>query len=324
MMRSEVSRLAEPAPNRRFAFIDRHGGEYACGLRISVRWLACRNGKRNHTRLPMRATAHRSILFALALAEALACIASAPAAAVTIDNFSSPLPPNPCLPNSGAAVVFAGPYCDGASCPPDSWVTCAETRALQTGLPGVLGGRREAVVTEWTGAPLSARVDPASHSLRASFGGTQEAWVELDYGTPFVSTQDPDALNLDLVALAASGFEFTLDGGLSPAQPVLVVIELLADAATSPRPSAHATVIVTSPGPVFVSLAQFVPGAVPGFTMSDVDDIQILLSNCTNYLEGCGDATFTPFDVRLGQVSIASAPIPVTKTSWGRLKASYR
>ena len=271
----------------------------------------------------MRAPARRSILFALVLAAPLACIASA-AAALTIDNFSNPLPPNPCLPHSGAAVVFAGPYCDGASCPPDSWVTCAERSALQTRLPGVIGGRREVIVSEGTDAPLSARVDPASHSLHASFGGTYEAGLELDYGTPGAYTQDPDALNLDLVALGASGFEFTLEGGFSALQPVFVVIELLADAPTSPRPSAQATLIVTSPGPVVVTLAEFVPGPVPGFTMSDVDDIQILLSNCTN-VDGCDSgASFTPFDVQLGPVSIASDPTPVAKTSWGRLKAIYR
>lgn len=246
-----------------------------------------------------------------------------PAPALTIDGFTDPFPVNACLPNSNAPVVFTGEYCDGASCPPDSWVTCPTRQAIQTGLSGVLGGRRQVDLVEWEGATLSTFVDTGSPSLRVHFDATSDAYLTLAYGTPYSTTQDPEALNLDLVALGVSAIEFTVEGG-SPTQPLLVVIELLADAPTTPRPSAMAERVVTASGLVTVALGEFVPGSVPGFTMSDVDDIQVVLSNCTDYDEGCGGKTFAAFDVRLGPVNLVTAPTPAEPTSWGRMKATYR
>jgi hypothetical protein len=272
----------------------------------------------------MRAAIVRStVLVALVLALSSAAVASS-ASALTLDAFTEPFPPNPCLPNSDGPVIFIGPYCDGLSCPPDPWATCIQDQALQTGLPGVHGGRREVRVIEWAGSgTLTARVDPGSGSLVARFDVTAEAGVNLAYGTPYVWTQDPDALNLDLVALGASGFEFPVEGTFSPGQPLFVAITLLADApGLPPRPSATATRVVADPGPVLVALEEFV--AQPGFTMSDVDDIEIWLSNCTDFDQGCTDAEYAPFDVRLGPVSIATGPTPTAATSWGRVKASYR
>lgn len=262
--------------------------------------------------------------FAGALLALATFLSPAAASALTLDAFTDAFPPNPCLPLSNQPVVFAGPYCDGTACPPDPLVTCGADDVVQLGLPGVLAGlRRHVEIYTWN-APgtVSARVDPADGRLLAALDLATEAGVMLNYGTPYdPDPSPPDALDLDLLALQAAGVQLDVQGGFGPAQPLFVAIEFLSDG-PAPRPSATAEVVLQQPGPLFVPLADFVPSL--GFSMSDVDDIQVWISNCTDLYEGCPSATFAPTWFSLGPIAFVTGPTPAARASWGRLKATYR
>src|SRR5688572_23079932 len=79
---------------------------------------------------------------------ALAGISTA-ATATVIDSFTDPLPSNPLLPVSGQAILFLGPVCDGASCPPASSVSNVNgyDYVEQSGLPGIPAGSRRTGVS---------------------------------------------------------------------------------------------------------------------------------------------------------------------------------
>jgi hypothetical protein len=268
----------------------------------------------------MRIVARHALAFTLA-----ALLVPSAAPALTLDAFTDALPPNPCLPVTGQGVVFAGSYCDGASCPPGLWVTCASSDVVQVGLPGVHAGTQRLVeAIQWhEDGSVNVRIDPSTQRLHGVLDLATEAGIQLGYGTPYAFTQDPDALNLDLVALGAVGIRFAVDGTMSAQQPLLVAINLLADGPNSPRPSAWAVRLLEEPGTVLVPLTDFTPG-MPSFTMADVDDIQIWISNCPEYIEGCSGSTYTPMAFTLGPVEIVSGPTPVVPRTWGSVKAGYR
>jgi hypothetical protein len=246
------------------------------------------------------------------------------ASAFTLDAFTDALPPNACLPASGQTVVFSGTYCDGAACPPGSWVTCSGHDAVQLGLPGVHAGTRREVET-W-GFPkegwASAWIDAATQRFHGVCATPDEVGAVLSHGTPYVSTPEPGALDLDLPALGVTSLRFVVDGNMTPEQPLLVATELLTDGPDSPRPSAYNLQVLTQPGIVDIPLAAFTFRM--GNNLDDVDDIQILFSNCTNYDDGCRDAVFTPLDFSIGPIEFVTAPVPATASSWGRVKGAYR
>jgi len=247
--------------------------------------------------------------------------ASSDASAFILDRFTDALPANPCLPQSGQPVVFDGPFCDGTSCPPDPLAPCAENDAVQTGLSGVFAGTRRTAETLAFGGTVTGRIDPVAARFHGSLDVFSDGWITLSYGTPYQFTHDADALNLNLPALGVSGVEFVIEGGPSPATPLYLWIFFLADAASSPRPWAPAQRAITAPGTVFVPLTDFTPS--PGFTMSDVDDIQFIFSNCESIDLKCSE--FLPaVDFALGPIEFVAAPTPASPVSWGRVKAAYR
>ena len=79
----------------------------------------------------------------------LGMVAATEASALVLDSFQAAYPANPCLPNTGAPVIFSGDYyCDGVTCPPDPYSACATGDVdVQSGTPGVL-----------LGAPRTARI----------------------------------------------------------------------------------------------------------------------------------------------------------------------
>jgi hypothetical protein len=250
---------------------------------------------------------------------------SIPASALglTLDSFTDPLPQNPCLPVSGQRVVFTGLYCDGVSCPPGSMVYCAENDVLQTGLAGALGGRRQTGVFNWVDETVHARIDPPTQTLLVGFEGTSESGVEVAYGTPGDPYPQPDALDLDLPGSGVESLRLVVGGDISPSKPLLVYVFLLSDGPVIPRPGATATRILDQPGIVTIPLADFVPD--PGFTLSDVDDIQVGFSNCLDFDNGCSSETvYASQQFSLGPIEFVTNPTPTQATSWGQIKAIYR
>ncbi len=266
----------------------------------------------------MRATPRAVLLAGLILA-----LAPAPGHAFTLDALNQALPPHPCLPLSMQPVVFVGPYCDGTSCPPDPLAACSQGFADQTGASGVWAGApRRVSVGNYYDEPTSARLDPVAHVVEASFGGTSESTLGLEYGTPYDFLPEPGALNLNLVALGATDVQLVLQGGISTSQPLLVAVEFLSDAPQAPRPSATALVVVDQPGIVSIPLSAFVP--MLGFSMSDMDDIQIFVSTCLDWENGCDGSTYAPVAFSVGPIEIVTSPTAARRASWGALKQLYR
>ena len=243
--------------------------------------------------------------------------------ALTLDSYKASLPVSSCLPASGQRVIFTGQFCDGAMCPPASLVTCGTHDVVQTGVPGVLGGRRQTQLFNSFEA-TDARIDDVAHRAVVRFNGTTESGFEIDYGTPFTNDpQDPDALNLDFVGLGVTSVQLAIDGNISASRPLLLVIELLTDAVSDPRPSANVIRIVDRPGVVSIPLSDFVPSL--GFTMDQVDDIQIGLSNCLDHENGCPPETlFEALAFSLTPLELVTPPTAARPVSWGALKAIYR
>lgn len=266
---------------------------------------------------------HRFDYSALALALLLL---PAGAFALDLDRFTDALPPNPCLPLSGQPVVFAGEYCDGAACPPAPWVTCGSMEAIQNGLPGVFAGtRRHVRLFPFYGDVLnkmSVRIDPGTQRMLATLDATTEVGIALNYGTPFASIPDPGALNLDLVALGVESVRLELAGSFTPAQPLFVFIEFLSDGFTSPRPFAIAQTTVSQAGVVTIPLAAF--QSWQGFSMTDVDDIELWFSQCADVENGCPTGVYDPMQFSLGPIVFHQGTTPASRTSWGSLKSFYR
>lgn len=245
--------------------------------------------------------------------------------ALDLDRFTSALPPNPCLPLSAQPVVFAGTFCDGAACPPDPWATCESAEVTQVGLAGVLAGtqRHVRLFQLFNDANnLSVRIDPDAQRLHATFDAPTEAGLIVNYGSPYLSEPDPDALNLDLVSLGVESVCFELAGNFTPAQPLFVVVELLSDAYTYPRPSGTAQLTVSQAGAAIIPLAAFQPQL--GFSPSDVDDIELWFSQCTSYETPCTGVAYDPVQFSLGPIVFHQGVVPASRTSWGRLKTIYR
>lgn len=246
--------------------------------------------------------------------------------ALDLDRFTDALPPNPCLPNSGQPVVFAGKYCDGAACPPDLLVTCESLEVSQTGQAGVLAGtERHVRLFPFFGdgvTAMSVRIDPATQRLHATLDATTEVGVALNYGTPFNSIPDASALNLNLLSLGVVSLKFELAGSFTPAQPLYVFVQFLSDAFTGPRPWAIAAVTVSQAGVVTIPLAAF--QSYSGFTMTDVDDIELWFSPCGDFEIGCPTGSYDPMQFSLGPIVFHQGVVAASRTSWGSLKSIYR
>lgn len=269
----------------------------------------------------MRSHLSDRVALVLALLAMPAC-----AVALDLDRFTDALPPNPCLPLSGQPVVFAGEFCDGAACPPAPWVTCESMEVVQTGQAGVFAGtQRHVRLFPFYGDVnnrMSVRIDPGTQRLLATLDATTEVGVALSYGTPLASFPDPGALNLDLVALGVESVRLELAGSFTPAQPLFVFVVFLSDGFTSPRPSALAAVTVSQAGVVTIPLAAFQPRL--GFSMTDVDDIELWFSQCDDYEIGCPTGAYDPMQLSLGPIVFHQGTTSATRTSWGSLKSVYR
>lgn len=246
---------------------------------------------------------------------ALALLATpAGAAPLTLDHFTDAFPPNPCLPLSGAPVIFTGAWCDGAACPPDPWAACEQEFALQTGLPGVLGGAQRMVQLEWldpTDASAVVRTDLGRLEARTS--GPAWSGLQLQYG------DFGAGLDLDLVTAGASELRIPITGGVSASQPLEVEVSL---ATLCEYYYANSVVLdrtVTGPGVLVIPLAAFPPYGC--FSFANVDWVRVRFTDCP------GSDCPGPVPARefaIGPITFESGSTAARRVSWGRLKTAYR
>lgn len=240
---------------------------------------------------------------ALALVTALLFSYSS-SVAVTIDDLSDQFPPNPDLPVSGRPVIFVGYKCDGSACPPGVMVThTGSDAAYQTGLAGVLGGEREAVIYEVTGT-ADAGIWGPGNVISFNHNAGASAILDLFYG---VSAE----LNADLTA------------GMATA---LIVEVLSGDMYAGPRP-VHCTITVTSNlGTGSETTAsqtldlideteyEFPFTGFAGIDFTDVDRI--------SYRFDASD--YTSVDFSIGPLRTDEEMVGVEDTTWGAIKSQYR
>ena len=239
----------------------------------------------------------------------------AAALALTLDAFTGAFPPNPCMPNSGAPVVFVGPMCDGVACPPDPPAGCYESLADQVGLGGVLFGvRRVASVASGAENPVAARVRPELGVVDVTAAGPDWHLFSSRYGTS--GGIPTEALHLDLSGLGALAFRVPFSGTVSPAEPMIIDVQLWGGAGQGGPPNAEATVTITSSGDVVIPLSAFVP--LYGFSFSDVWGIDVHVADC--FIEPCPNPSYPDRAYSIGPITIDTAPTPAAAPSWGTLK----
>jgi hypothetical protein len=236
------------------------------------------------------------------------------ALAITLDAFTDAFPPIPCLPVSAQPIIFQGTVCDGTSCPPDPWSNCWENLAQQTGLAGVLGGRREARVL--AGSDVASRVRPELGVLEVTSAGPTNHLVHLTYGT---RSGDPaQSLNLDLSAAIA--VRIPLHGNVAAAEPMDLFIGLWGNGSQAGPPNADVTVNVTESGDLVVPLSAFTQRF--GFSFAEVWGVEVAVDDCN--AESCPDEPYPARSYTLGPITIDGGVVPTAASSWGSVKIRYR
>jgi hypothetical protein len=252
-------------------------------------------------------------LLAVVLA-AVAAWSPGPAAAIAIDAFTDPFPPSPCLPQTGAPVLFVGAYCDGVSCPPDPFAPCEDPEVAQSGLPGVAGGTRATLVT-WDSGPVDvhARVRGDLGRLEVVSGGGSSSYLLLQYG----SLSAPLALDLS----ADSHLAIEIGGDVSPALPLFIRVEMISiepDGITLHGAYASAP-IVSETGTRTFPFDSF--DLLPGFSFAEVDVMRIYAGECP---QAACDGPFPPRAWTIGTIRTDGGVVSTGRPSWGRLKTTYR
>jgi hypothetical protein len=233
------------------------------------------------------------------------------AGSLVVDGFTDAFPPNRDLVVSQAPVIFDGGFCDGVTCPPDTWVPSTELGywADQTALPGVLGpGWRFAWIGSDPDHTSWARVIPEQGRLAISYDG--DSTIQLQYGT---ANAPPD---WDLHAMGVVAIHLPLEGTITSSQPLQCLAEL------GDRAGVYSlySVVLTSPGDIRIPLTGFAPP--PEFDDTRVSSLTITFRECID------DDCVGPYPPRVFSLRAVSFETefatPAHHASWGSLKTLYR
>ncbi len=259
---------------------------------------------------PQRSAARsiRPLLVIGALAFGALAAGPAPGGAVVIDSFTDPLPENPLLPASAARVLFLGPRCDGAACPPATVVQGPEfyTRVDQFGLGGILGPvRATAFATYFEPNPgASGFLTIEGGALAGSGTDNPTLAVGLEYG----DLSSP--LHFDLRSDGSDRFEIEiLAAPTSPFGVGQVLVSLRPENyGQLGAPSAGGTAVVYGPGLVVLPFASL------GSRLAEFEHDVAVLAFQVSGIAG----------ITIGEIRTATTPTPAAASSWGRVKAAYR
>jgi hypothetical protein len=241
--------------------------------------------------------------------------------AVVIDSFTDALPPNPLLTASGRPVLFIGRACDGAECPPASFVqhTDFHNGARQDGLAGVFGGRRTtrvgSLLEGWPGSQYVyedclLRVEPSGEGRLALAPYADHAYMNVVWGEASTG-----GLNLDLAADGGDRFEIVLSAPRPPVGELYFLGGL--DASGGAQHSATALFQMSSrAGTLSLPYAQIF--GLSAF-LGDVDQIILMIYGQVPTIVPVNDGEIVIHEVRTN-----GGAVPATAESWGRLKATYR
>jgi len=223
---------------------------------------------------------------------------------VDIDDFSTPYPANPDLPNSGRQIIFVGSTCDGSACPPGEIVShLVDDSAYQTGLSGVVGGERYATITYVTGTANSG-IWGEGNSMSFNHNAGASAVLTLEYG-----------MNIDLGAdfetIGATKFLVTVNSGdmYSGPRPVPCTITVISGRGTAQEATASSTLDLVDEATYNYPFS--------GFGSVDFSDI--------DYIKYTFDASaVTSVDFSIGPLSTDGGSVDSEQSTWGAIKDLYR
>ncbi|MCE9627073.1 MAG: hypothetical protein K8R56_04050 [Candidatus Eisenbacteria bacterium] len=251
----------------------------------------------------------RSTLLALGLV----CVAvPSLAGTIVLEPWTTPFPPNLCLEDTHAAVIFAGPYCDGFSCPPGTirFGPCNGSNSTEF---SVLSSESFGTFTRYVdlqGETVSSGILPSAQRIDFRHGDIPVWLSVLDYQWSI-----PGGFNLPAHGVDELQFEVLGTPGIDPPISVTVILWGLTGQLTLTRS-------ITQPGLVSLPLADF--ESVTGYTGTDVNEVSVEFSNCPNAdCTGLPPATAGGFS--LGPISFHSTlPTPTKQRSWSQVKSIYR
>jgi hypothetical protein len=260
---------------------------------------------------------HRAGLGTLVLLTAVAT--ASPAAALVIDSFTDPFPAHSSLPATGARVLFVGPLCDGAACPPGTIVTNPDEfsdRTKQFDLPGILGPIRQTSFGTWfepnPGGSGVLAIDPASGGrLSLASPGGPILGLQLKYGGHENDGDGEHPLNLDLEAEGSDRLEIEiLAVPATPYNPLRLFVQLGKNEGRLDALWANHEAQIDAPGLLVIPFAEL-EGRFEEFK-DDVDYIRF-------------EFVMSPSgELVVGEFRFASATTATEPSSWGRIKSAYR
>jgi hypothetical protein len=245
-----------------------------------------------------------------------------PASAAMLDALTTPLPPNACLPLSGARIAFSGPRCDGTLCPPDPMAdpACADGDFAGSD-PGTAGvfpgfGRGLSVAASAPEDVVSAEINDALGLVEFHATTLYNHKLRFDYRT------DPFGPGVDLLAAGATGVTFEVQGDISTDRPLYCSLTLFIRIPGGAAGYSAYIARIDQPGTVTLLFSALDPLLL--FELQDVDGISWTLDSC-DPLVGCTTPDAQPRSYTVGPISfVSSPPVPAKRTSWGQVKAHYR
>jgi hypothetical protein len=222
--------------------------------------------------------------------------------AVVIDDFTNPYPANPDLPSSGRQIIFVGSTCDGSSCPPNSIIQhLVSDAAYQSGLTGVIGGERSAVIYYVAGT-ANSNIIPSYGWMTMNHNAGASAILDLVYG-------EFTDLNMDFTP-SASKFIVTVASGdmFAGPRPVPCTITVTSGRGTAEEATASLT----------LDLINEVDYEFPfsGFTGIDFSDVDMI--------EYSFDASnVSSVDFGIGPLRTDETIVPTEPSSWGKIKSLF-
>lgn len=231
-----------------------------------------------------------------------ATLVAAPAMAqTTIDTFQDLFSPNPSLPAAGYEFLFVGSMCDGSACPPGTIVYhLVDDSCSQTGLPGVIGGERDAHLVRVAG---NADASPWSGYMCFNHGPGGKATLKLEYG----KTID---MNADLTVGLATALQVDTFGDMyAGPRPVPLTITVTSGRGTPAEASASATQNLVLDGTYTYPFASFA-----GVDFTDVDAITLFFDA----------SAVSAVDLCIYNFQTDGTTVAVEPVSFGTVKSLYK
>ena len=221
-----------------------------------------------------------------------------------IDDFSNPFPPNPDLPASGRPIIFVGYTCDGSACPPGEIVEhLVDDSAYQTGLSGVLGGERHALMSYVTGTANSG-IWAEGNSLSMNHNAGASSVLELEYGMSV-------DLNANFAVINATMFHVNVLSGdmYAGPRPIPCTITVTSGRGTPDEATASKTLNLVDETTYSFLFSEF-----PGVDFTDIDYIKYTFDG----------SSVTSVDFSIGPLTTDGESVDAEQNSWGAVKSIYR